>query len=93
MGLKYKEGPPLRVLLISNNTLQIMLPAMLAAFTANENQKELGGWKSPGAGLLLHHAIINSTQGDCKQIKQNLPGVELLLEAGADPRLQSLFCK
>jgi hypothetical protein len=66
------------------------LPAVLEALASGEDPNELGGWKDPGTGRPLHYAIDDSAQHDHAQLKQNLPIIELLLEAGADPRLPCL---
>jgi hypothetical protein len=87
---KFRAGPPLHCLCISNDPLEVRLPAIREALASGEDPNELGGWKDPGTARPLHYAIDDSVQHDHAQLKQNLPIIELLLEAGADPRLPSL---
>ncbi|KAI8938501.1 hypothetical protein NX059_004391 [Plenodomus lindquistii] len=82
--------PPLHVQCISNEPLGIRLAAIREAIASGEDVNELGGWKNPGVGRPLHYAIDDSAQHDYTQLKRNLPVIELLLEAGADPRLPGL---
>lgn len=82
--------PPLIALSISNDPLDIRLAAMREAIAAGQDPNELGGMKNPGVGRPLHYAICDSAGHDYEQLKQNLPVVQLLLEAGADPRLPDL---
>jgi hypothetical protein len=44
-------------------------------------------------GSPLHYALCDSAFVNYKTLKQNLPVVKLLLEAGADPRLPALSYK
>ncbi len=60
---------------------------MRAAIAAGADPNELDGRLR--IGRPLNYAICDSAFVDYAQLKQNLPIVELLLEAGADPRLGS----
>lgn len=48
------------------------------------------GSPDPGVTRPLHYAISDCVQHDPAQLPQNLPAIELLLEAEADPRLPDL---
>lgn len=80
-------GSPLIFQPISYEPIEVRLAAMHAAIAAGADPNELGGRRNPGIGRPLHYAICDSASVDYNQLKQNLPIVELLLEAGADPRL------
>lgn len=84
-----RVAPPLHKQCISNEPLDVRLSAIRKAIASGEDPNELGGWKNPGVGRPLHYALDDSAQHDYTQLKQNLPVIELLLEAGADPRLLS----
>ncbi|KAF2126320.1 hypothetical protein P153DRAFT_388361 [Dothidotthia symphoricarpi CBS 119687] len=86
----HRVAPPLHVQSISNEPLDVRLAAIRQAIAAEENPNQLGGWKNPGVARPLHYAIDDSAQHDYKQLKQNLPVIELLIKAGADPRLPDL---
>lgn len=93
--VKFVEPKPtwrlLHALCISNNPLESRLPALRQALEAGEDPNELGGWRHyPGIQRPLHYAIDDSIRHDPRQLKQNLPIVELLLRYGADPRLPDL---
>jgi hypothetical protein len=60
---------------------------MRTAIAAGADPNELDG--KLRIGRPLNYAICNYAFVDYNQLKQNLPIVELLLEAGADPRLGS----
>jgi hypothetical protein len=66
------------------------LPAIREALASGEDPNELGGWRGSGTSRPLHYAIHDTPQHSLDQLKQNLPVIELLLEAGADPRLPCL---
>ena len=85
-----RVASPLHKQCISNEPLDVRLAAIREAIASGEDPNELGGWKNPGVGRPLHYALDDSAQHDYTQLKQNLPVIELLLEAGADPRLPSL---
>lgn len=87
---KLRVAPPLHKLCISNDPLDDRLPAIRQALASGEDPNELGGWKHAGVSRPLHYAISDHIGHDFAQLKQNLPVVELLLEAGADPRLPGL---
>ncbi|KAH6629303.1 hypothetical protein C7974DRAFT_184435 [Boeremia exigua] len=84
---RFRRCPPLHKHCISNEPLETRLVALHEAIAAGEDPNELGGWKDPGIARPLHYAIDDSVQHDLRQLKQNLPVVQLLLQAGADPRL------
>lgn len=66
------------------------MAAVRKALASREDPNELGGWRNPGEGRPLHYALDDSAQHSWTQLEQNLPIVELLLEAEADPRLPCL---
>jgi hypothetical protein len=75
---------------MSGDPLEVRLLAIQEALASGEDPNELGGWPKPGVARPLHYAISDCVQHDQAQLKQNLPVIELLLEAGADPRLPDL---
>lgn len=89
-GSVFRVAPLLHQQCISNEVLDVRLAAMRKAIASGEDPNELRGWKNPGVGRPLYYALDNSAQHDYAQLKQNLPVIELLLEAGADARLPSL---
>jgi hypothetical protein len=87
---KFRPRPPLHCLCMSGDPLEVRLLAIQEALASGEDPNELGGWPNPGVARPLHYAISDCVQHDQAQLKQNLPVIELLLEAGADPRLPDL---
>jgi hypothetical protein len=87
---KFRPRPPLHCLCMSGDPLEARLLAIQEALASGENPNELGGWHNPGVARPLHYAISDCVQHDQAQLKQNLPVIGLLLEAGADPRLPDL---
>lgn len=73
---------------VSNKPLETRLALMRTALAAGFSPNELD--RRPRAeGRALDWAICDGRSVDYAVLKQNLPVVELLLEAGADPRLPS----
>lgn len=87
---KFRPRPPLHCLCMSGDPLEVRLLAIQEALASGEDPNELGGWHNPGVARPLHYAIDDCVQHDQAQLKQNLPVIELLLKAGADPRLPDL---
>lgn len=69
--------------------LEARLPAMRQAIAAGADLNVPGGMTNPGTGRLLHYAICDIAGVDYRDLRQNMPMVELLLEGGADPRLHA----
>lgn len=75
---------------MSGDPLEVRLLAIQETLASGEDPNELGGWHNPGVARPLHYAISDCVQHDQAQLKHNLTIIELLLEAGADPRLPDL---
>ena len=75
---------------MSGDPLEVRLLAIQKALALREDPNELGGWYNPGAARPMHNAISDCVQHGQAQLKQNLLVIELLLEAGVDPRLPDL---
>lgn len=82
----YKDSYPLFYYAMSYAPLEIRIAAIRAAIAAGADPNKLD--RGPlNVGRPLHYAVCDMAMIDVNQLKQNLPIVELLLEAGADPRL------
>jgi len=93
-GVKFIKPKPtwrrLHALCISDDPLELRLPAICEALEAGDDPNELGGYEhNPGIRRPLHYAIDLYAQ-PLKGLKANLAIVELLLQYGADPRLLDL---
>jgi hypothetical protein len=78
---------PLHNLCMSDDPLEVRLLAMKAALASGQDPNELAGRHNPGVARPLHYAITDCLPMNLAQLKQNLPLIEMLLAAGADPRL------
>ena len=87
---KYK--PPLFWEPITDHPIKVKLANMRAAIAAGADVNELDKAPDPrrNYGRPLHFAS-DASHVEFKYLKENLPVIKLLLEAGADPRLPGMM--
>lgn len=74
---------------VSEHSIALKLTNMRTALAAGADPNELDNIRSPRTiGRPLHYAICDNAFVHLERLKENLPVVKLLLEAGADPRLR-----
>ena len=85
-----REGTPLCWESLEEHSVSIKLANMRKFLASGQDPNKLDP-KRPDIGRPLHFAITDMCCVDLEQLRQNLPIVKLLLEAGADPRLPNRF--
>jgi hypothetical protein len=86
------KGSPLLFYPLSNLPMKTRLEAMRTAIAEGADPNQLDKRNHTRIGRPLNYAINESWpehDGYYVQLKQNLPIIELLLDAGADPRIAS----
>jgi hypothetical protein len=83
----FRDSAPLYYWAMSYAPVETRLEGIRAAIAAGADLDRIDRGQRLRVGRPLHYAVTDMAMVDVNQLMQNLPIVELLLEAGADPRL------